>query len=101
MADDETKFGPNEWLVEEMYDQFKIDPNSVSDSWREFFADYRAPSGNGNAAAVPPAPAAPVPPAAPERTEPAEPAPASAVAPRPEAAEEGTPIRGAAARIVA
>ena len=33
--------GPNEWLVDEMYDQYREDPNSVSASWREFFADYR------------------------------------------------------------
>ena len=35
-------FGANSWLVEEMYEQFVHDPNSVSDSWQEFFADYRS-----------------------------------------------------------
>ena len=35
-------FGPNAWLVDDMYDRFLVDPTSVSDSWREFFADYRA-----------------------------------------------------------
>ena len=25
-----------------MYDRFLVDPTSVSESWREFFADYRA-----------------------------------------------------------
>ena len=34
-------FGPNAWLVDDMYDRFLADPDSVSDSWREFFADYR------------------------------------------------------------
>src|SRR5580692_10222095 len=34
-------FGPNAWLVDDMYDRFLVDPTSVSDSWREFFADYR------------------------------------------------------------
>ncbi len=34
-------FGPNAWLVEDMYDRYLADPTSVSDSWREFFADYR------------------------------------------------------------
>ena len=34
-------FGPNAWLVDDMYDRFLADPASVSDSWREFFADYR------------------------------------------------------------
>src|ERR1035437_5754887 len=34
-------FGPNAWLVDDMYEQFVTDPGSVSESWREFFADYR------------------------------------------------------------
>ena len=34
-------FGPNAWLVEDMYDRYLADPTSVSESWREFFADYR------------------------------------------------------------
>src|SRR5437588_386312 len=33
--------GPNEWLVDEMYEQYLADPKSVSASWQEFFADYR------------------------------------------------------------
>ncbi len=37
-------YGPNAWLVEEMYEAFLADPTSVSESWREFFADYRSPS---------------------------------------------------------
>ena len=36
-------FGPNAWLVEDMYERYLSDPTSVSDSWREFFADYRSP----------------------------------------------------------
>jgi 2-oxoglutarate dehydrogenase E1 component len=36
-------FGPNAWLVDDMYEQFRLDPSSVSDSWREFFADYTPP----------------------------------------------------------
>ena len=31
----------NAWLVEEMYDQYREDPSSLSESWRDFFADYR------------------------------------------------------------
>jgi 2-oxoglutarate dehydrogenase complex dehydrogenase (E1) component-like enzyme len=27
-----------------MYDRFLADPDSVSESWREFFADYRPAS---------------------------------------------------------
>ena len=35
-------FGPNAWLVEEMYDQYRADPSSVGPSWQEFFANYRS-----------------------------------------------------------
>jgi multifunctional 2-oxoglutarate metabolism enzyme len=35
------QFGPNEWLVEEMYQRFLEDPDSVDPAWHEFFADYR------------------------------------------------------------
>ena len=34
-------FGANSWLVEEMYERFREDPNSVSDTWKEFFSDFR------------------------------------------------------------
>ncbi|GAA3545659.1 alpha-ketoglutarate decarboxylase [Aeromicrobium flavum] len=30
-------FGANEWLVEEMYDQFSADPSSVGPEWADFF----------------------------------------------------------------
>ncbi|MFC4000481.1 multifunctional oxoglutarate decarboxylase/oxoglutarate dehydrogenase thiamine pyrophosphate-binding subunit/dihydrolipoyllysine-residue succinyltransferase subunit [Prauserella oleivorans] len=36
-----SQFGPNEWLVEEMYDQFLADPSSVDAAWHEFFADFK------------------------------------------------------------
>jgi 2-oxoglutarate decarboxylase len=35
------QFGPNEWLVEEMYEQFLDDPSSVDPAWHDFFADYK------------------------------------------------------------
>jgi multifunctional 2-oxoglutarate metabolism enzyme len=35
------EFGPNEWLVEEMYQRFLDDPTTVAPAWHEFFADYR------------------------------------------------------------
>jgi 2-oxoglutarate decarboxylase len=35
------EFGPNEWLVEEMYEQFLADPSSVDPAWHDFFADYK------------------------------------------------------------
>ena len=40
-------FGPNEWLVDEMYERFLADPNSVDAAWGEFFSDYTP---NGSAA---------------------------------------------------
>ncbi|MGO8871686.1 MAG: multifunctional oxoglutarate decarboxylase/oxoglutarate dehydrogenase thiamine pyrophosphate-binding subunit/dihydrolipoyllysine-residue succinyltransferase subunit [Acidimicrobiales bacterium] len=93
-------FGPNAWLVEDMYDRYRADPNSVSDSWREFFADYRpttAPSApsSGAAPADRPAPTAAVGPPPPVAAAPARSAPA------PVDVEPATPLRGAAARIVA
>jgi 2-oxoglutarate decarboxylase len=51
-------FGPNAWLVDEMYEQYRQDPASVSESWREFFENYRP--GGANLAR----PATPVPPVA-------------------------------------
>ncbi|MEU3273375.1 multifunctional oxoglutarate decarboxylase/oxoglutarate dehydrogenase thiamine pyrophosphate-binding subunit/dihydrolipoyllysine-residue succinyltransferase subunit [Saccharomonospora sp. NPDC006951] len=58
-----SQFGPNEWLVEEMYDQFLADPSSVDAAWHDFFADFTptqggeskqgAADGNGQAAAKP------------------------------------------------
>ena len=34
--------GPNAWLVEEMYEQYRSDPSSVSENWQDFFEDYRS-----------------------------------------------------------
>ena len=116
-------FGANEWYIEELYQDYVKDPESVPDTWRAFLADYRpdAPSnGNGTAAETappaPPAPAqAPAPaPAqvAPAAAAPATPVPAAAVvpaapaapapAPAPAAAPAPatTPLKGAAARVV-
>ncbi|WP_020109050.1 multifunctional oxoglutarate decarboxylase/oxoglutarate dehydrogenase thiamine pyrophosphate-binding subunit/dihydrolipoyllysine-residue succinyltransferase subunit [Nocardia sp. 348MFTsu5.1] len=39
-------FGQNEWLVEEMYQRFQKDPNSVDPSWHEFLTNY-ADEANG------------------------------------------------------
>ena len=35
------QFGPNLWLVDELYQLFLDDPRAVDPSWYEFFADYR------------------------------------------------------------
>ncbi|HEY4624572.1 MAG TPA: 2-oxo acid dehydrogenase subunit E2, partial [Blastococcus sp.] len=50
-------FGTNEWLVEEMYQQYLADPSSVDQAWHEFFADYRPGSPVGAADREKPAPA--------------------------------------------
>ena len=33
-------FGPNEWLVDEIYQQYLSDRTSVDPAWWDFFADY-------------------------------------------------------------
>ena len=44
-------FGPNEWLVDDLYQQYLKDKNSVDKAWWGFFADYKpsttTASGNG------------------------------------------------------
>ncbi len=35
------QFGTNEWLVDEIYQQYLQDPQSVDRAWWDFFADYR------------------------------------------------------------
>ncbi|MGH9093719.1 MAG: 2-oxoglutarate dehydrogenase E1 subunit family protein, partial [Acidimicrobiales bacterium] len=69
-------FGPNAWLVDDMYEQYRRDPASVSESWQEFFSDYRRDW----------------------------PAPRPAPAPRPPIDGDGSTVRilrGAAARVAA
>ena len=34
-------FGANEWLVEDMYERYLADPDSVDAAWHDFFDDYR------------------------------------------------------------
>ncbi|PRH80186.1 multifunctional oxoglutarate decarboxylase/oxoglutarate dehydrogenase thiamine pyrophosphate-binding subunit/dihydrolipoyllysine-residue succinyltransferase subunit [Streptomyces solincola] len=41
-------FGANEWLVDEIYQQYLQDPNSVDRAWWDFFADYK-PGAAGSA----------------------------------------------------
>ena len=78
-------FGPNAWLVDDLYEQYLKDPASVSTTWQEFFADYqRAP--------LPVVPTVAGPVEAPAPTRPT----ADLVV-----NTDATPLRGAAARIVA
>ena len=125
-----TDFGPNEWLVDELYQRYQADPGSVDRAWWNFFADYRpehvpvaaapapaaAPVADGGAPApaAPAAPAAPTAPTGPAQGAPAGPATgagpnrhaANGLAPgakAPAAPAEGAEsvrLRGAAARTV-
>ncbi|MGY1667600.1 multifunctional oxoglutarate decarboxylase/oxoglutarate dehydrogenase thiamine pyrophosphate-binding subunit/dihydrolipoyllysine-residue succinyltransferase subunit [Geodermatophilus sp. SYSU D00696] len=106
-------FGTNEWLVEEMYQQFLADPSSVDQAWHEFFADYRPGSpvaasddreqAPASAEAVAPASPSPKPapapaPAAGNGAEPAaRPAAADAAASAPAAAAPAAPAPAPAA----
>ncbi len=77
-------FGPNAWLVDDLYDRYLADPSSVAESWREFFADYQRSTLPTVATATGAAPAT-----------------ADAPVKPPVAIDaEATPLRGAAARIV-
>ncbi|HEY2579170.1 MAG TPA: multifunctional oxoglutarate decarboxylase/oxoglutarate dehydrogenase thiamine pyrophosphate-binding subunit/dihydrolipoyllysine-residue succinyltransferase subunit [Streptosporangiaceae bacterium] len=83
-----TDFGPNEWLVDELYQRYQADPASVDPAWWNFFADYQ-PSATGREAPVTPeaetaaALAAPAPAAPPAQAQPAAPAvPAAPAAPQ-------------------
>ncbi|MYH97739.1 MAG: multifunctional oxoglutarate decarboxylase/oxoglutarate dehydrogenase thiamine pyrophosphate-binding subunit/dihydrolipoyllysine-residue succinyltransferase subunit [Acidimicrobiia bacterium] len=79
--DAESMVGQNAWLVDEMHRQYLDDPKSVSESWRDFFSDYRPDRVLTDTAA----PVARLQ-AVPDPAETAEPLP-------------GDPLRGAAARI--
>ncbi|WP_285757534.1 multifunctional oxoglutarate decarboxylase/oxoglutarate dehydrogenase thiamine pyrophosphate-binding subunit/dihydrolipoyllysine-residue succinyltransferase subunit [Nocardiopsis ansamitocini] len=48
-----TDFGPNEWLVDELYQKYLRDPNSVDKAWWNFFADYKSGSAAANGASAP------------------------------------------------
>ncbi|GAB2726441.1 multifunctional oxoglutarate decarboxylase/oxoglutarate dehydrogenase thiamine pyrophosphate-binding subunit/dihydrolipoyllysine-residue succinyltransferase subunit [Nocardioides pakistanensis] len=37
---DPSAFGANEWLVDEMFEKYQQDPNSVDKAWWEFFKNY-------------------------------------------------------------
>ena len=97
-------FGPNEWIVEDMYQRYLADPGSVDPAWHDFFADYK-PVLESTAPAPTPAPAAPAsaaaPTPAPAKAAPAKPA-AKAAAPAKAAPRDAKVevLRGVAARIV-
>jgi multifunctional 2-oxoglutarate metabolism enzyme len=93
------QFGPNEWLVEEMYEQFLANPSTVDPSWHDFFADRPAPlSGNGQA----PRASTQAPPKQPPATRARGQAVVRTHAQHAALEQDTTtPLRGAAARVVA
>ncbi len=40
-------FGPNEWLVDELYQRYLNDPQTVDKAWWNFFADYEPEAATG------------------------------------------------------
>ncbi|WP_022834515.1 multifunctional oxoglutarate decarboxylase/oxoglutarate dehydrogenase thiamine pyrophosphate-binding subunit/dihydrolipoyllysine-residue succinyltransferase subunit [Salisaeta longa] len=123
-----SSLGFNTGYIEELYKQYQEDPNSVSESWREFFADYHpdesfvaaqttaaapreeasAPAGDGTSAETSDTTDTASSPAAPARPTPAQGDGAPAVAPlMPASAPHVNPdavdvqaLRGPAAKIV-
>ena len=84
---DREAFGPNEWLVDEMYRRYQENPAAVAESWRDFFEGYKpisnrtaeAPSNDetrvedtAQAEPLPSKPAKPAKPAKPEGKQPDE-----------------------------
>lgn len=55
MSSDST-FGQNDWLVDEMYQQYRENPSSVDPEWRELFERNGAPQTAGGDKNVSPAP---------------------------------------------
>ena len=101
---DREAFGPNSWLVDEMYRQYQDNPRSVGEQWQEFFEDYspatpvppqrtapRRQDQNGDARPQTETPSAPPP---------APPTPQRGVEALDEVAPDGaSPLRGISARI--
>jgi 2-oxoglutarate dehydrogenase E1 component len=91
-------YGANIAFIEELYEKYRANPDSVSASWREFFHDYQPQLEEDladvvNATPLPPPdlrPATPPPPPPPSRPTPV---------PPPPSAGNAVPLRGAAAKI--
>ena len=58
------EFGGNEWLVDELFEQYLVDKNSVDKKWWDIFESLAAEKSAPAAPAATPAPAAPAAPAA-------------------------------------
>ena len=51
------EFGANEWLVEEMHEQYVKDPASVDPAWASYFESHAISTLNGATTSSAPAPA--------------------------------------------
>jgi 2-oxoglutarate dehydrogenase E1 component len=77
-------FGPNQWLVDDMYRRYQENPKAVSESWQEFFEGYSPVGGKARSSAPSPPPDATEKPSS--QTTSTE-------------TEDATPLKGVAARI--
>ncbi|HZB29091.1 MAG TPA: multifunctional oxoglutarate decarboxylase/oxoglutarate dehydrogenase thiamine pyrophosphate-binding subunit/dihydrolipoyllysine-residue succinyltransferase subunit [Streptosporangiaceae bacterium] len=97
-----TDFGANEWLVDELYQKYLEDPDSVDRAWWNFFADYQpdtrpakqATPAPANGTLSPPAPTASAP--APSAAAPASAAPPPAASAPAASAPAATPAQPSA-----
>ncbi|MFZ0323902.1 MAG: multifunctional oxoglutarate decarboxylase/oxoglutarate dehydrogenase thiamine pyrophosphate-binding subunit/dihydrolipoyllysine-residue succinyltransferase subunit [Actinomycetes bacterium] len=105
------EFGPNQWLVDELYQQYLADPSSVDPAWHGFFDDYRpseasaapsrVPSPPADATAVSVTPVVPAPSTPAPAPQPGRPlAEVGPTAPAPPVGAGTTVLRGPAARVV-
>jgi len=96
-------FGANIAFIEELYEKFRTDPQSVSTSWREFFQDYDPIAAEDdveeqNVVATSPAAVRHVAQTAPSLPQAAKPVQAEG---KPAPAGKAVPLRGASSKIVA
>ncbi|MCB7138080.1 multifunctional oxoglutarate decarboxylase/oxoglutarate dehydrogenase thiamine pyrophosphate-binding subunit/dihydrolipoyllysine-residue succinyltransferase subunit [Cellulosimicrobium marinum] len=106
ISDASSVFGANEWLVDELYEQYLKDKNAVDPAWWDFFEDYRpterdeaagdaAPPAatNGSSAQAAAGSSEPAPRAEPPRSEAARPAAVTDGSAAAEAAQRVKPAR--------
>lgn len=88
----EGEFGANEWLVDELYEQFKIDKNSVDKAWWPVLEAYHPVDTGAAAPEVPSAPTVPASQAKPAAAAGSAPAAPAASAPAPAASAPAAPV---------
>ena len=103
-AEPPDQFGPNDWLVDELYQQFLQDRNAVDPAWWDFFAGFTPQDPQAVITPSTPLPAAtPTPTQTPHHQTPASgPAPVSTAEPATSSASTNhvERLKGAAARVV-